>query len=550
MIEHYIWLTPVAVLAVLALFRFVACSSFSASGPGDTRRSDFTFGDPYADEVKSDNPAGYWRLQGIGLINHSVATSSAGPVSPAVTPAIDTSGATLLVLTVSDLDHDSTTDNVTDNFGNTWHHLGNSSRPGGHANAAIWYAWDHGGIPLVVGVGHTVTATGRFCSIELTAWSGIKNVIDPLDRQSTGAAHGTTAQPGSITPSADGCLVVTAAGFSGSGSYNIDSGYTITDQKNFLAAVNTGSAQAYFLQGSAAATNPNWSTGTATDIACAIASFLPASNTRNDKAKNEIAGKPDGDLQKATTPLPAGDPGWHSNALSTATLDVGAAGPPPISSTDKTVTSYRLNGGFVRVTYQPDLNPAEFTLEALVLPEWPDLTDGKYYCLLESSAPAAPKQKNQGYAIYAGPDDPGNPSSKSTWQFWIGDGGAFQRLALKNPLPAGDAGLEVVKEPTYLAVTYRGADVFFYMYYASRQLHDLIKYELVHLNYVPVAAASSQDLLIGISGPQRAVFAPFPGPDPPAGFLYAFNGRVAEVAIYSEAKREERIASHANAAFK
>lgn len=50
-----LWLTPVAVLAVLVLFRFVGCQLVF---PLD----DVTFG-PYPEEVMKDAPVAYWRLQ-------------------------------------------------------------------------------------------------------------------------------------------------------------------------------------------------------------------------------------------------------------------------------------------------------------------------------------------------------------------------------------------------------------------------------------------------------------------------------------------------------
>ena len=58
------------------------------------------------------------------------------------------------------------------------------------------------------------------------------------------------------------------------------------------------------------------------------------------------------------------------------------------------------------------------------------------------------------------------------------------------------------------------------------------------------------ELWIGISGPRRALFAPFPGPDPgSSGFLYPFNGRIAEVAIYNKIVPLDRIFTHGLAAF-
>jgi len=115
MIESYIWLTPVIVLAALLLFRFVGC----LIAP-DRPFSD----DPLRDVILADEPVGYWPFQEtdqstvggtFGLVAHAVAASTGG-ASAAVTPAIDSTGATLLVLSVTDFDRDSTTDTVSDSF--------------------------------------------------------------------------------------------------------------------------------------------------------------------------------------------------------------------------------------------------------------------------------------------------------------------------------------------------------------------------------------------------------------------------------------------------
>src|SRR5690349_14267182 len=130
MIEHYLWLTPAIVLAILLLFRFVACALFY-------NYDDYTFGYPYPAEVAKDLPAGYWLLQGtvqsgggrgFARVRHAVATSSGGPNAATTNPA-DTTGATLLIVSAVDFDHDSSTDSVSDSFGNTWQALQNSVDP-------------------------------------------------------------------------------------------------------------------------------------------------------------------------------------------------------------------------------------------------------------------------------------------------------------------------------------------------------------------------------------------------------------------------------------
>src|SRR5438270_844038 len=75
----------------------------------------------------------------------------------------------------------------------------------GQTDMTIWYTWNRGGGPLVVGPNHTVTAAnGNFASSELTAWALSRSLSDPIDQQSVGGANAPSAQPGSITPSKPG----------------------------------------------------------------------------------------------------------------------------------------------------------------------------------------------------------------------------------------------------------------------------------------------------------------------------------------------------------
>ena len=68
MSEWYFLATPVAVLAVLLLFRFIGCSSFGTSPADDAavETKPGPGGDPvadYAGTVLKDNPVSYWRFQ-------------------------------------------------------------------------------------------------------------------------------------------------------------------------------------------------------------------------------------------------------------------------------------------------------------------------------------------------------------------------------------------------------------------------------------------------------------------------------------------------------
>ncbi|MCW5979794.1 MAG: hypothetical protein KIT09_17065 [Bryobacteraceae bacterium] len=256
-------------------------------------------------------------------------------------------------------------------------------------------------------------------------------------------------------------------------------------------------------------------------------------------AKNEVGGSPDGTYGKVSSSLPDIPAPHRSPAANPVKLELGLAQQPLLVQTDAASTSVRVQGGFVRVPFDANLNPASFTLEALVFPEWGLNDRGRYYCVLESSGPLASEPggaKKLGFAIYAGPDDPNDPNSKYHWQLWAGTGTEFKRMG-HAPNPA----TEVFRRPTYIGATFDGTKAFLFLFFPEKDI-DQAK---VELNAFPYKPAVSGDLLIGITDVNRALFPPLPGPNQ---MLYPFSGRIGEVAIYDKALGEERIASHVVAA--
>jgi hypothetical protein len=262
----------------------------------------------------------------------------------------------------------------------------------------------------------------------------------------------------------------------------------------------------------------------------------------NDTTAKDEMGNLNGTYQKVPFPLDAGDPAYRSTSVPTPDLQLGLT--PSLIKTSPEATAVLMHGGLVFATSaDPPLNGlTRFALDVLVFPEW-DLTQkGFFYSVMENSMFAAghggaPGVKNAGFALYAGPDNLGDPNSPYTWQLWIGTGNEFlralqvdqQRLALVKP------------EPTYLMATFDDTQAFLWVYSANQDI-DLVKFELLRPPYIP----AKETLRIGISGGVPALFPPFPGP---SGFLYPFQGRMAEVAIYDTIPDETRILSHISSAF-
>lgn len=207
----------------------------------------------------------------IALVAH---TAAIGAPNGQTTSAINTTGATLLIVSISR--NAGSTAVVSDSKGNTWTQL--TSINGTNNNCVIYYAISN---PATVGSGHTftVTGTGIFSPIAAAAFSGT-NAVSPFDVQNGhNAGMSATVQPGSITPSVNNCLIVCAQSNSNPGvsaTGTINSGYTLLDYIAFAPGAYYSVGLAYLIQTTATATNPTWTlNATPPENLSAIASFKP-----------------------------------------------------------------------------------------------------------------------------------------------------------------------------------------------------------------------------------------------------------------------------------
>jgi hypothetical protein len=212
------------------------------------------------------------------LLGHAAAGAASGNAA-ATTAGFDTTGATLLTAAISDYSADSST--LSDSkVGNTWTPL--TLQTSGPSRIRIYYC-----VPTSVGSGHTATATPAsfsYCTVAFAAWSGAH--ATPFDTQN-GAAG--VAQPGSVTPSVDNCLIFQALTHSDSAP-TINGGYTVLDTVALASSVHFGIGVAYLIQTTAGATNPTWVAPTAPSASCAV--FKPSlgggggRTTKNTRANN------------------------------------------------------------------------------------------------------------------------------------------------------------------------------------------------------------------------------------------------------------------------
>lgn len=188
------------------------------------------------------------------------------------TTSINTTGCNFLVASVGYF----STIALTDSKGNSWTPLTAFTNGGGNNSVRIFYVANP-----VVGTGHTFTLTGAssFGAIAVQGFSGVNTV--PFDQQN-GATQSISAntQPGSVSPTQDNELIVTAYSQSLAGTMTINSGFTITDQTQIGSGAHFGSALAYIINGagtSGVGVNPTWTNGTGVDqSAASIATFKVA----------------------------------------------------------------------------------------------------------------------------------------------------------------------------------------------------------------------------------------------------------------------------------
>lgn len=219
-------------------------------------------------------------VQNISLIGRSVGFGA----NAGTTASFDSTGATLLVVYVN-ATAASGTIAVTDSKSNTWTSL-TAQTFSGNQKSVFHYAANP-----TVGSAHTFTATltGGFPIIQAFAFIGAKT-SSPFDVENgaVGTGSQTTIQPGSITPTQNGdliiCGITTGGAFATTGNVQIDyevaSIYTNGQGITSVGGTNYGMFTAWAVQQTAGATNPTFTldngSGINANMTANIAAFKAA----------------------------------------------------------------------------------------------------------------------------------------------------------------------------------------------------------------------------------------------------------------------------------
>ncbi len=202
--------------------------------------------------------------------------AGAGSANTVTTGAINTTGATLLVMGTSQCSL-ATCSGVlgapTDSKGNTWTPL--TTQTQGGAVSKIYYSKNP-----TVGASHTFTFAGTsiFPSISVAAFSGA-DITSPFDQQSGGVqASSTTSATGNITPLNTSELWVSSSCQGAAQTTVVPGNGTApaSSSINYSAGVHFGVALSYKIQTSIVTEQETWTYSAAIPSAVTIASFKAA----------------------------------------------------------------------------------------------------------------------------------------------------------------------------------------------------------------------------------------------------------------------------------
>ena len=217
----------------------------------------------------------------------AAATVSSPFGGSATSAPVDTTGATLYVLTLSSFDNLGTA-TVTSSPSQTWTALNRySNSHDGTGNGVMYYVCGP-----ATSASQAITVTGDYATAVFAAYSGTatSNCFDsPNQNGNITYNGGSTFQPGSITPSQNGALIVSGLGANSSASsVSIDSGFTIVG----TYAGTHFSSQAFQVQPSASSINPTWTESSDGHAVPYIASFLPTAHPNPPASVTATVGTP------------------------------------------------------------------------------------------------------------------------------------------------------------------------------------------------------------------------------------------------------------------
>lgn len=261
----------------------------------------------------------------------------------------------------------------------------------------------------------------------------------------------------------------------------------------------------------------------------------PGQNTALD-----IVGKAKGDPHNGTYKNATTDPGLFpcpgyvvnaaipiTTAAAPGTQTIGAPGivfgdtlPPHDKDNPTYATCMQTNGGFVTVPANATCNPAAFTIECWVQPEWDAADSAASRQIIDSRNQVGTDKSGFGLLV----NDAGN------WQALIGHTNGVGFL----DITAGKAALDA---PTHLVLTFDGTNAAVFVNGAQAATKAVPAGETFTPN-------TGQPLVIGASSPYLANRTPGATEPPPLFPILPFKGKIQNVAIYKAVLDDATIKNH------
>jgi hypothetical protein len=186
-----------------------------------------------------------------------------GAVTTYTTPAIDTTGATLIDVIVT-FDSGAGSVAVSDNKGNGSPTALSAYGTGSNILKQLYWVLPSAGTGHTFTIATSSTNYGAVCIVPITGGIGVFDT-------GSGGGSGAACQAPTINPGSGQHIVVAATSTNGTtASPTVDSGYTLDGYQNFGAGVNYGIGAAHLIQSpSGYSTSPTWTPGSP----CSVASF-------------------------------------------------------------------------------------------------------------------------------------------------------------------------------------------------------------------------------------------------------------------------------------
>ena len=197
------------------------------------------------------------------------AIGDAGTSSSAITNVIDSTGATLIIMSIS-RDTNSNPSSISDSLSNQFKLIGTAKI--GAVTTEMYYC-----IYPTTGIGHQFynQGTNNFSAISILCFAGGIPSNYFFDKFVANGDTNTVVNPGSFVPTQANELIVSCLGFTGTGStpLSISDSFTKINQLDFSSGVYYGIGDAYKIQTTATVTNPTWTKVNSNPLASIQAAF-------------------------------------------------------------------------------------------------------------------------------------------------------------------------------------------------------------------------------------------------------------------------------------